>query len=120
MDLWAYHNQVQIDFSRPGKPTDGARVELLNGTLRAECVNVHWFRAQKCTNTYGTTQNFTWLYQLFTPCKSPGVFAWKNEFPEANVIKRLHPIVFVCLLVAPLLLAQDSESNNSQTTNIGG
>ena len=36
------------------------------------------------------------------------------------MIKRLHPIVFVCLLVAPLLLAQDSESNNSQTTNIGG
>jgi transposase InsO family protein len=25
--LWAYHNQVQIDFSRPGKPTDNAHVE---------------------------------------------------------------------------------------------
>jgi putative transposase len=24
MDLWAYHNQVKIDFSRPGKPTDNA------------------------------------------------------------------------------------------------
>jgi len=22
MDLWAYHNDVRIDFSRPGKPTD--------------------------------------------------------------------------------------------------
>ncbi len=37
MDLWAYHNQVQIDFSRPGKPTDNAHVESFNGTLRAEC-----------------------------------------------------------------------------------
>jgi hypothetical protein len=36
------------------------------------------------------------------------------------VIKRLYPIVFVCLLAAPFLLAQDSESNNSQPTNIGG
>jgi hypothetical protein len=36
------------------------------------------------------------------------------------VIKRLYPIVFVFLLGAPLLLAQDSESNNSQPTNIGG
>ena len=27
MDLWAYHNQVKIDFSRPGKPTDNAHVE---------------------------------------------------------------------------------------------
>src|ERR1700758_4921135 len=43
MDLWAHHNQVQIDFSRPGKPTDNAYVELFNGTLRAECLDVHWF-----------------------------------------------------------------------------
>ena len=35
VDLWAYHNQVQIDFSRPGKPTDNAHVESFNGTLRA-------------------------------------------------------------------------------------
>ena len=43
MDLWAYHNRVQIDFSRPGKPTDNAHVESFNGTLRAECLEVHWF-----------------------------------------------------------------------------
>jgi putative transposase len=43
MDLWAYHNQVRIDFSRPGKPTDNAHVESFNGTLRAECLDVHWF-----------------------------------------------------------------------------
>jgi hypothetical protein len=36
------------------------------------------------------------------------------------VIKRLFPIIFICLLVAPLLLAQDSQSNNSQSANIGG
>jgi putative transposase len=43
MELWAYHNQVRIDFSRPGKPTDNAHVESFNGTLRAECLDVHWF-----------------------------------------------------------------------------
>jgi len=43
MDLWAYHDMVQIDFSRPGKPTDNAHVESFNGTLRAECLDVHWF-----------------------------------------------------------------------------
>jgi len=41
------------------------------------------------------------------------------------VIKRLYPVVFICLFViclvaAPLLLAQDSESSNSQPANIGG
>jgi putative transposase len=43
MDLWAYQNGVKIDFSRPGKPTDNAFVESFNGTLRAECLDTHWF-----------------------------------------------------------------------------
>jgi putative transposase len=43
LDLWAYHNQVKIDFSRPGKPTDNAYVESFSGTLRAECLDAHWF-----------------------------------------------------------------------------
>jgi putative transposase len=33
MDLWAYHNQVQIDFSRPGKPKDNAHVESFFSSL---------------------------------------------------------------------------------------
>src|SRR6202790_3455384 len=33
---------------------------------------------------------------------------------------KLHPLFFAFLLAAPLLLAQDSESNNSQPANIGG
>ena len=43
MDLWAYHHGVQIDFSRRGKPTDNAFIETFNGTLRDECLNLHWF-----------------------------------------------------------------------------
>ena len=36
------------------------------------------------------------------------------------MIKRLFPIVLVCLLAAPLLLAQDAQSNQSQSSNLGG
>jgi putative transposase len=43
MDLWAYRAGVKIDFSRAGKPTDNAHVESFNGTLRAECLDAHWF-----------------------------------------------------------------------------
>jgi putative transposase len=43
MDKWAYERGVELDFSRPGKPTDNARVESFNGRLRQECLNVHWF-----------------------------------------------------------------------------
>jgi putative transposase len=43
VDLWAYQNNVTLDFSRPGKPTDNAFIEAFNGRLRAECLNTHWF-----------------------------------------------------------------------------
>jgi putative transposase len=43
LDLWAYGNKVQLDFSRPGKPTDNAFIEAFNARLRAECLNQHWF-----------------------------------------------------------------------------
>ncbi|TPG15511.1 integrase core domain-containing protein [Sphingomonas oligophenolica] len=40
---WSYENGVTLDFSRPGKPTDNAFVESVNGRLRDECLNTHWF-----------------------------------------------------------------------------
>ena len=43
MDKWAYERGVELDFSRPGKPTDNAAVESFNGRLRQECLNAHWF-----------------------------------------------------------------------------
>jgi putative transposase len=43
LDLWAYTNNVTLDFSRPGKPTDNAYIEAFNGRFRAECLNAHWF-----------------------------------------------------------------------------
>ena len=43
MDKWAYERNIELDFSRPGKPTDNAMVESFNGRLRQECLNEHWF-----------------------------------------------------------------------------
>ncbi len=43
LDQWAYWNNVELDFSRPGKPTDNAFIESFNGKLRAECLNENWF-----------------------------------------------------------------------------
>ena len=43
LDLWAYHHQARIDFSRPGRPTDNCHIETLNGSCRDECLNLHWF-----------------------------------------------------------------------------
>ena len=43
LDKWAYDNQVTLDFSRPGKPTDNPFIESFNGSFRDECLNVNWF-----------------------------------------------------------------------------
>jgi putative transposase len=43
LDQWAYINRVELDFSRPGKPTDNAFIEAFNGRLREECLNQNWF-----------------------------------------------------------------------------
>jgi len=43
LDAWAYQNGVQLEFSRPGKPTDNAFAESFNGHFRAECLDQHWF-----------------------------------------------------------------------------
>lgn len=42
LDLWAYRRGVALNFSRPGKPTDNAYIESLNGKCRAECLNAQW------------------------------------------------------------------------------
>lgn len=42
-DAWAYARGVKIDFIQPGKPVQNAFIESFNGTLRDDCLNMHWF-----------------------------------------------------------------------------
>jgi putative transposase len=41
----AYREDVRLDFSRPRKPTDNARIESFNARLRADCLNAHAFES---------------------------------------------------------------------------
>ena len=43
LDQWAYFNRVDLDFIRPGKPSDNGIIEAFNGRLRQECLNESWF-----------------------------------------------------------------------------
>jgi putative transposase len=43
MGRWACECGVEFDFSRPGKPTDNAKIESFNGRFRQECLNLHQF-----------------------------------------------------------------------------
>ncbi len=43
LDTWAFEHGVQIEFSRPGKPTDNGHIESFNGKFREECLNQNVF-----------------------------------------------------------------------------
>ncbi len=43
LDQWAYLNEVELEFSRRGKPTDNAFIEAFNARVRQECLNENWF-----------------------------------------------------------------------------
>ncbi len=43
LDHWAYWNKIELDFSRPGKPSDNAFIESFNAMARRECLSQHWF-----------------------------------------------------------------------------
>lgn len=45
LDQWAHWNKVELDFSRPGKPTDNAFIESFNGRVRQELLNASWFES---------------------------------------------------------------------------
>jgi len=45
MFFWGKENRVKLNFIQPGKPTQNAFVESLNGRFRDACLNQHWFRS---------------------------------------------------------------------------
>ena len=45
MFFWSQESGVGLGFIQPGKPTQNAFVESLNGKCRNECLNRHWFRS---------------------------------------------------------------------------
>ena len=47
LDRWASLNNVTLDFSRKGKPTDNSYCESFNGTFRNECLNINWFMSME-------------------------------------------------------------------------
>jgi transposase InsO family protein len=66
LNLLAFMRGVTLDFSRPGKPTDKAFIESLNGKFRAEHLNAHWFRG----STRGS-ENARLGVEILTPCPTP-------------------------------------------------
>ncbi len=80
-DQWAYWNQIAIDFSRPGKPTDNAFIESFNGRVRQELLNPSWFD----TLEQAQREAVSWRrdYNEIRPHRSLG-----NKSPKEFVLAR--------------------------------
>ena len=58
LDNWCKHNKIQLIFIQPGKPTQNAYIERLNGSLRRELLNAYVFR----TINEVKEQVYEWMY----------------------------------------------------------
>lgn len=95
LDHWAYWNQVQLDFSRPGKPGDNAFIESFNATVRRECLSQHWFvsleDAQRTLDGFRDDYNNTRPHRSLAN-QAPAVFGAGGCFvPGPNRLENLHP-----------------------------
>lgn len=78
LDNWTYENNIKLEFSRPGKPTDNAFIESFNGSPRDECFNTNWFLSIE--DAWSNLETWRRDYNEFRPHSSlgnmtPGDFA---------------------------------------------
>jgi len=88
LDRWAYWNHVELDFSRPGKPTDNALIEAFNSRFRQECLNEHWFMslpdAQEKIEAWRYDYNHDRPHSALG-YRSPAEFVAESKYQEVKV-----------------------------------
>jgi putative transposase len=90
LDKWAYENNVTMDYSRPGKPTDNPFIESFNGSFRDECLNIHWFLsledAQEKIDIWRTEYNSFRPHSSINDCTPDEVEKSYNPKPEFSTL----------------------------------
>jgi putative transposase len=88
---WAVQRNIEIQYTRPGKPTDNAYIESFNGKLRDECLNEHWFLNLK--HAQGLIEKWLTEYNTERPHSSLGNMTPYEFVKEQNALlqeKGLH------------------------------
>lgn len=91
LDKWAYERGVELDFSRPGKPTDNAVVESFNGRLRQECLNAHWL----LSSAGAQAKNEAWRQDYNESCPHSALeWATPAEFAHSGALSASRTVFF--------------------------
>lgn len=82
-------HKVAMAFSRPGKPPDHAHIESFNGSLRDECLNLHWFQtieeAKEHLEAWRQEYNETRPHRALNNLAPRHYLAqWAEQRPETN------------------------------------
>ena len=78
---WAEKRGIELRFIQPGKPSQNGLVERLNGTLRTECLNLHWFESLEALNE--DIQRWSVIYNTVRPHSSIG-YLTPDELEREN------------------------------------
>ena len=84
LDAWAFEHGVQIEFTRPGKPTDNGHIESFNGKFRDECLNQNVFLSLH--DARRTVEAWRQDYNQQRPHSSLGWLRQKSS------VKRIEPV----------------------------
>ena len=86
---WSERTRVRLRFIEPGKPVQNAFVESLNGKLRDECLNLHWFRSLN----HAREEIGAWRrhYNAIRPHSALGYLS-PMEFLRINAAPSLEPL----------------------------
>jgi putative transposase len=88
MDAWAHRHGIQLEFTRPGRPTDNGHIESFNGRLRDECLNVSLFHS--IDEARHVLEQWRVMYNEFRPHRSLGGIP-PSEYAKAINQKQEHP-----------------------------
>ena len=78
---WTQKHGIELRFIQPGKPSQNGLMERLNGTLRAECLNLEWFQSIPQLNDQ--IQEWWQVYNTIRPHSSIG-YLTPDEYEQVN------------------------------------
>lgn len=81
LQQWAKRNTTALHFIQPGKPSQNGLVERLNGTIRAECLELEWFENLESLNE--RLQEWWQAYNYERPHSAIG-YKTPDEFETLN------------------------------------